>query len=115
TPLPAVIADISGIIEIIELHKLSCQCMLIGCDGLGKLREIWVSIAGRQIAEQLVIGTVFFDDVDYLLDVFSQCPEYRLLLRGQLQVEAVVLRHLASELVELRRRWNRYGQQSGLG
>src|ERR1700740_3216415 len=50
-----------------------------------------------------------------MLDVSTQCPKCRPFLGGQRQVKSIVLRHLASEIAELRRRWNRQGQQSGLG
>jgi hypothetical protein len=46
--------------------------MLIGRDDLGELGKIRVAVSGRQIPEYLVVSTVFFDDVDHMLNVSTQ-------------------------------------------
>ena len=72
TPLPALIADVGWVVKIVELDELFRQGMLIRRDEFGELGEVRVAIAGRQIAKDLVVGTVLFDDVDYVLDVLAQ-------------------------------------------
>jgi len=70
--LPAVHADLAAAIEVVEIDELLREGVKVRCRRLAVQGQGRIAIADRQIAEDLVIGTVLFDDVNDVLDVLSQ-------------------------------------------
>src|SRR5437660_1143970 len=58
--------DITTAIKIIQNPKLSGEDMLIRGYVFAVHGQTWISIAWLQIAKNLVVGTIFFDDVDHV-------------------------------------------------
>src|SRR5579862_1356299 len=74
---------------------------MIRSDGLGKYSKTRISVADLQIAEDLIVGTILFDDVDDMLDVLPQEREQRLVLRCLVgPVEAVIMGNLLGQASE---------------
>ena len=65
--------------------------MFIGCDDFWELGEVRIAVALGQIAENLVVGTVLFDDVDYMFDVLAQLSQ-----QGRSRGDSVRLKPLFS-------------------
>ena len=67
-PFVAVGADFAVNIEIVQEHELPGQGVMIGRDPLGKNAKRRIAVALADIAEDLVVGPVFLDDIDAMLD-----------------------------------------------
>ena len=63
-----VVADLSVDVEVVEQHETLRERMCVGCDVLPEQREPRIAVSLRQVAEKLVVGTVFPDDVKDVLD-----------------------------------------------
>ena len=97
-------------IEVVEQDKLLRQGMLVRCDRARKQHQRRVAVALGHVAENLVIGSVFLDDVDDMLDrrrlamALGHRPRggigARRLESGQGERLAVVLGHLAGVSLE---------------
>jgi hypothetical protein len=59
------------------------QRVFIRRNDFRELGNVRVAIADRQIAEDLVVGTVLFDDVDYMFDVLAQLSQQSPVAGGQ--------------------------------
>ena len=99
-PRPAVIADFGGIAEVVQGNELQRQVMLIGRDGLSKQSQIGIAIAAPQVAQNLVVGPVFLEDVDHVLDALMHGRHDR--TGGGDVGEAIVRGHSAGERGQLR-------------
>ena len=64
----AIRADLPVYIKIIQQHKFPGESMLIGSDLLPKQYKTGVAIALGHIAQHLVIGPVFFNDIKDMFD-----------------------------------------------
>ena len=49
--------------KLSRVTNCSRQVVLIGRDGLSKQRQSGIAIAARQVAQDLVVGAVFLEDV----------------------------------------------------
>src|SRR4029077_3000830 len=67
-PEMAVSRNFSAVVKIIEHAELQRQLVLIGRDVLAEHGERRIAVADFQIAKNLIVGTVFLDDVDDMLD-----------------------------------------------
>ena len=70
-PIPAVAAYVACIVEIVEQGELRREQVMIGGNRLWKLHPRRIAVALLQIAKNLIVGTVFFLDVDHMFDVVS--------------------------------------------
>ena len=64
----AVGAQNAAAIGIIEQDEIANQLVLIRGDSLAKNAEGWIAFALREIAQDLVVSAIFFDDVDDVRD-----------------------------------------------
>ena len=64
----AVGAEDAGAIRIVEQHKIPDQLMLVGRDLLAKCAERRRAVALREIAQNLIVGAVFLDDIHDVLE-----------------------------------------------
>ena len=64
----AVVADLRVHVEIVELRELTNQRVGVGRDVFPEQRQRRIAIAARDIAEHLIVGSVFPDDVKHVLD-----------------------------------------------
>ena len=67
-PFVAVGADLALDVEVVQQHELAGQGVVVGRDRLGKQAEVRIAVAFLHVAEDLVVGAVFLDDVDDVLD-----------------------------------------------
>ena len=67
-PLVAVGADLTLDVKVVEEHELSGQSVVVRRDGLGEQADVGFAVAFFHVAEYLVVGAVFLDDVDDILD-----------------------------------------------
>ena len=64
----AVGADFGVHVEIVQQDELAGELVQVGRDALGEEAQLRVAVALRQVAEDLVVGAVFLDDVDAVFD-----------------------------------------------
>ena len=67
-PLVAVEADGAAGVEVVERHVAFGQGVVIGGDVAAVHGELGVAIAAAEVAEHLVVGAVFLDDEEDVLD-----------------------------------------------
>ena len=67
-PFMAVGAQNAAAIGIIQKDEIVHELMLVGSDALAELAQISVAVAFPDIAEDLVVGAVFLDDVNDVMD-----------------------------------------------
>src|ERR1035441_4021370 len=67
-PGVAVDAYFAVAVEIVEDDILACESMLVGRDLLAKDGDLWIAVRFFQVAELLIVGAIFLDDVDDVLD-----------------------------------------------
>ena len=67
-PLVAVGADFGVRVEVVQQHKLAHDLVQVRRDALREKAQLRVAVALRQVAEHLVVGAVFFHDVEAVLD-----------------------------------------------
>src|SRR6185437_7462988 len=85
-PDMAFAGDSAGVVKIIEHAVLQGELVLIGRDGCAVHGQSGIAIADRpavllEIPEDLVVGAVFLDDVDHVLDGVAAAGEGERLLR----------------------------------
>ena len=56
-------------IKVIEQHELAGQGVMVRRDRVGEEAQVRVAVAFLDVAEDLVVGAVLFDDVEYVLDL----------------------------------------------
>src|SRR5262249_29653640 len=66
-PVPAVGRDLGGGVEVVQGDEVAGQGADVGGAGVVEQVQRGVSVAGAQVAEHLVVGAVFLDDVDDVL------------------------------------------------
>ena len=67
-PDVAVAGDIATIVEIVEDAELASESVLIGRDVFAVHDERRIAVGGGDIAEDLIVGTIFLDDVDDVMN-----------------------------------------------
>ena len=115
TPRPAIATDFARVVEVVERDELVGQRVKIRRGLLREFGQRRVAVALAQVAKHLIVGAVFLDDVDDVLDVVAQSGHHLLVFRADLAVEPVVLHHLPGELKQLAVIRNRQAQQGGAG
>ena len=87
-PDVAIAGDFAGVVKIVEHAELQGQLMQVGRDVFAEHGQAGVAVADAlavllQVAEDLIVGAVFLDDVDDVLDaVVRAVGEVDLLRRG---------------------------------
>ncbi len=61
-------ADIGVHIEVIQKHEFICQLVKIGSDVFAEKRQRFISISFGHVAQNLIVGSILFDDVDDVLN-----------------------------------------------
>lgn len=114
-PVPSRIAALAGDKEIIERDEVAGQGVVIRAQILGEESEMRVAVANLKVAEYLIVGPVFLDDVDDVTNVFAQEGKDPLIRnRVVRRSEMIVAGNLAGEPSELQCRRGRHGEKSGL-
>src|SRR5271157_4849431 len=67
-PLMAFCRTLAGYHEIIQQHIIMGQLMGIGCNGFSVDTKRRITIALWHITQDLIIGTVFFYNIEYMFD-----------------------------------------------
>jgi hypothetical protein len=67
-PDVAVAGNFSAVVEVVEHSELQGQLVLVGRDVFAVHGQRWVAIAHGQIAEDLIVGAIFFQNVDHVAD-----------------------------------------------
>ena len=55
-------------VGVVEERELPGELAVVGHHPLAEAAQLRVAVADRQVAEDLVVGAVLFDDVDDVLD-----------------------------------------------
>jgi hypothetical protein len=102
-PGVAVDRDFAVTVEVVEEDVLLDEGMLVGSDLLAEEDEFGVAVGVRDVAEDLVVGAVLFDDVDDVLDGAGLADalrdDARLLRRAGLCEQRVVIRRVGGDLL----------------
>ncbi len=85
-PDVAVARDFAGVEEVVEHAELQGQLVLVGRDGCTVHRPLGIAVAYglpvlREVAEDLIVGSIFLDDVDDVLDAIVAAGKGDLFLR----------------------------------
>jgi hypothetical protein len=64
----AVSGNFPAIVEIVEHAELQREFVLVGRDVCAIHGERWIAVAHRQVAENLIVGAIFLEDVDHVAD-----------------------------------------------
>ena len=64
----AVGAEDAAAVGVVQQHEITDEFVLVGGDLFAERTQIRVAIAGRYIAEHLVVSPVFLDDVNDVLE-----------------------------------------------
>ena len=67
-PIVAVGAHVGVDIEIIEQHEFTGQLVMVGSDLLAEQNQRWIAVALADVAQHLIVCSVFLDDVNDVLD-----------------------------------------------
>ena len=97
-PLVAVAGDFSAVIEIIKDAELQSELVQVGSDVLAVHHQRGISVAGFDIAKDLIVGAIFLEDVDHVTDGIGTLSEVD---AAGVALEEVVLLNLASECGEV--------------
>ena len=89
--------------------------MEIGRNRLRKHNDRRIAVALFQVAENLVVGAVFFHDIDDVLDLLPQLGEQLRAFVRLCRAEVVVLGHLLSQVLKLVPFGNGQREKSGFG
>ena len=87
-PEMAVAGDLAAVVEIVEHSELQSEFVLVGSDVGAVHGERGIAVADFQIAEDLVVGAVFLDDVDHVLD--------RILAAGEIDCAGIAVKQVVS-------------------
>ena len=63
-----VAGDVAAVVEIVENPELPRQLVLIGSDLLAVHGERWIAVGFGEIAEHLIVGAIFLNDVDHMMN-----------------------------------------------
>ena len=88
-PNVTISGNLAAVIEVVQNAELASQLMLVGRNGFPIHAQRGIAIAGFQVAKNLVIGTILFDDIDDVLD--------RILARLERKSVAVAAEQIAGE------------------
>ena len=61
-------ANLSADIKIVKQHKIAGKCVVIGCNFFRKQTKRGIAVAFRHIAQNLIVGSIFLDDIENVLD-----------------------------------------------
>ena len=93
----AVAGNFSAVVKIVEHAELQRQFVLVGSDVLAVHRERWIAVSHFQITQNLIVGAVFFEDVDHVLDrILSAGESDGAGIAVEQVVRSTVLRELGS-------------------
>src|SRR4029077_4203592 len=62
----AIARNVSAIVKVIEYAKLFCERVLVWCDVRAIHGDGGITVADAKIAEDLIVRTVFLDDVNHV-------------------------------------------------
>src|SRR5215831_7278677 len=68
-PLVAVLRDFAVAVEVVEDDRLSRELVRVGRHVFAEQDQVGVAIAFAKIAEDLIVGAVFADDVKHVFDL----------------------------------------------
>ena len=91
-PEVAVAGNFSAVVEIVEHSELQREFVLVGRDVGAVHGERWIAVADGQIAEDLIVGAIFFQHVDHVADGILSAGEFKLAAIG---VDEIVFFDLA--------------------
>ena len=98
-PLVAVGADFALDVEVVEEDELPGEGMMVRRDALGEQAERRVAVPLRHVAEDLIVGPVFLDDIDHVGDGTGSSGEERdrMAVEFLRRVKLVRIRRLTGE------------------
>ena len=64
----AVGAQDAAAIGVVQQRKIADELVLVGRDAFAENAQIRVAVAGRHVAENLVVSSVFLDDINDVLE-----------------------------------------------
>lgn len=67
-PFVTVGADFTLDVEVIEQDEVAGELVMVGSDAFGEETELRIAVALREVAEDLVVGAVFLDDIEAVFD-----------------------------------------------
>ena len=113
-PRPAIAADFAGIHEIVERDEIARQRMLVRRHRLAEHGQRRIGIAAPQIAQHLIVGAVFLDDIDDVLDALAKRRHQFRIGRIGDELESVVGGDRVGELPEIMGGRHRQAQETGM-
>ena len=67
-PDVAVARNVAAVVEIVEDAELASELVLVGGDVLAVHGEAWIAVGFGKIAEDLIVGAIFLEDVNNVMD-----------------------------------------------
>src|SRR6202040_2870373 len=89
-PWPAISAHLARVEEIIERHETPGESVLVGRNCGTEESEVRFAIATPQISQDLIVGSVFLDDVDHVTDPPPQRGHQSLVFRVRVFAKSIV-------------------------
>ena len=80
-PLVAVFGNFPVDVKVIENHRLVRKLMRVWSDVIAEQHQVGIAVAAAQATKHLIVGAVFANDVQNVLDVAECVASLRLLLR----------------------------------
>ena len=115
-PVPAVAADFTAVEEVVQRHEVARQPVVVRRCGRAKHRQPRVAVALRQVTQHLVVGAVFLDDVDHMLDLAAHAGQLCFIaVAADGFWKVIVLRHLPGQARQFSAGWHGHGQEARLG
>ncbi len=68
SPFMAIGAQDAAAVSVIQQHKIADELVFIRRHALAELNEVGIAVAFGHVAENLVVGTIFLDDVNDVLE-----------------------------------------------
>jgi hypothetical protein len=64
----AVAGNFSAVVEVVEHSELQRQFVLVGSDVFAIHGQRFVAVADGKVAKNLIVGAIFFQNVDHVAD-----------------------------------------------
>src|SRR5579862_8657594 len=93
--------NFSAVIKIIKHSELQSELVLVRSNIGSVQRERWIAIAHFEVSQDLIVGTIFLDHVDDMLDGIAPAGKTN---RLRIIVQQIFLLNLASQRFEITKR-----------
>src|SRR5262249_10592250 len=98
-PDVAVAGDFSAIVEVVEDAELAGKFVFVGCEFFPVHSERRIAVADAEAAKYLIVGAIFLDGVDHVLDGILAAAKQQFAWGGAHQVPVLDLSRKVGEIL----------------